>query len=290
MNQKAKKVLKDLQDYHSQYGNILAMDYGYKYTGGKMTNRMAIRFHVAHKLPEGQLAPSACIQSAIKGIPTDVIEVQSARPPLNGLLQPGTKISRPNSAFGTLGAIVERENVRYLLSCWHVLALSSNTPRGGRILQPDPDIKIAEYEEHAMNLGLDAAIAKLTTTQHVISTQYISGATITRSRAVKKGDILVKVGAKTGKTRAKVDGLNFTYSMAFGAKRQLIDCFRLVPIPNDGFKEISDGGDSGALWYDPNTLEGVGLNIAGEDDQNTSDYALACPLSNILSGLNVTLV
>jgi hypothetical protein len=54
--------------------------------------------------------------------------------------------------------------------------------------------------------------------------------------------------------------------------------------------EISGSGDSGALWYDPQTREGLGLHFAGESDPApTAEYALACHLDEVLDELNISL-
>ncbi len=59
--------------------------------------------------------------------------------------------------------------------------------------------------------------------------------------------------------------------------------------PND--EEISSGGDSGSLWYDPDSLEGVGLHFAGETNNLPSaEHAIACHLPDVLSALDVSLL
>ncbi len=49
-------------------------------------------------------------------------------------------------------------------------------------------------------------------------------------------------------------------------------------------------GDSGSLWYDPATQEGLGLHFAGEDDHApAAEFALACHLDAVLDELLVSL-
>ncbi len=58
--------------------------------------------------------------------------------------------------------------------------------------------------------------------------------------------------------------------------------------PPDNFTgTIADHGDSGAIWYDADTFEAVGLH-RGSDP--TSGDAVATPVGNILSHFKLTWV
>ncbi|MGK7930193.1 MAG: hypothetical protein AB4041_02010, partial [Microcystaceae cyanobacterium] len=48
--------------------------------------------------------------------------------------------------------------------------------------------------------------------------------------------------------------------------------------------------DSGSVWYDPQTKEGIGLHFAGETNPHPkAEHAIACHLPTVLSELNVSL-
>ena len=85
-----------------------------------------------------------------------------------------------------------------------------------------------------------------------------TGELIRSFRAPRVGDVLEKSGRTTGTTRAVVinerrpaDGLP--------------TAFILGRLPGES-DPISCEGDSGAIWYDPETREGVGLHHGGETD------------------------
>jgi len=53
---------------------VTAIDIGYRYRGGQMTDELAIRVHVQHKLPANQLAPETLFPAYLGPFPVDVIE------------------------------------------------------------------------------------------------------------------------------------------------------------------------------------------------------------------------
>jgi hypothetical protein len=68
----------------------------------------------------------------------------------------------------------------------------------------------------------------------------------------------------------------------------LQNVFRVIPRPGAGDIEISQGGDSGAIWVDENSGKGIGLHFAGEIGGNP-EQALAHALPQVLQYLNVQL-
>ncbi len=56
--------------------------------------------------------------------------------------------------------------------------------------------------------------------------------------------------------------------------------------PRFGFGQVSAPGDSGSLWIDPETKQGVGLHFAGSD---FPERGLAIDLLSVLDALNVDL-
>ncbi|MEO1262022.1 MAG: hypothetical protein AAFZ15_24675 [Bacteroidota bacterium] len=210
-------------------------------------------------------------------------------------LQPGISISSKNSTNGTLGLIVyDKKNdfAPCILSNWHVLAArkfklgsmrrGANTYQPGRINtnnRPRRANKVGKLVRH--NRRWDCAIARITN-RDFITEQFETGVLITKTRIPKIGDIVEKSGTRTGVTRARVVGVGLKW-------------VSLKPVeegnPNDD--EISQGGDSGSIWYDPVTHEGLILHSKGENDENDdpeAESASGLILQTVLEKLSVSLV
>ena len=88
-----------------------------------------------------------------------------------------------------------------------------------------------------------------------------------------------KVGKRTGLT--------------FGIIGKKRDSVRYTILPNleknEPGQEISEGGDSGALWVtdDNKKIRAVALHNAGEGDDSSKDEAYAIPIRRVLEKLNV---
>ncbi len=289
--------------------NITGIDIGFKYTDGKRLKTQTIRFHVAEKIPNSQLEAVALFPDEIDGVPTDVIQaiyapqltaVQSRRRRFD-YLQPGVSVGHPNVTAGTLGAIVydNQTGAPCMLSNWHVLAGSDDAHIGDGILQPGridggrkPDDETAVLKRYILNKTGDAAIAQLNGNRPALRLQYETNVIAQSARKAKNGDILEKSGRTTGVTSGEVDG-GGRYKIRYSVGVVAVDGFKIVPLdksnPNDD--EISLGGDSGSLWYDPETSEGVGLHFAGETSSVPSaEHGIACHLPDVLSALDVSLV
>lgn len=206
------------------------------------------------------------------------------------VIQPGISISSKYSTNGTIGLIVfdNTNNKPCILSNWHVLAKSSWWPRasfriGRPIFQPGKLFQgkrstniIAKLTRHDRHT--DSAIAEIVDREFILN-QYESNAIITTARLPKEGDIVEKSGTRTGITRGRIVGVN-------GNR------IKIKPIEegNPYNQEISDGGDSGCLWYDPDTMEGLVLHNSGETDNNpNSEFARGYSLVAVMERLNFSL-
>lgn len=205
------------------------------------------------------------------------------------IIQPGISISSKYSTNGTLGLIVfdNTNNRPCILSNWHVLA-KNIFPRtsfriGRPIYQPGKLFQgkrrtniIAKLTRHDRHT--DSAIAEIVNRQFILN-QYESNAIITTARLPQEGDIVEKSGTRTGITKGKIVEIN-------GNR------VKIKPIEegNPSNQEISDGGDSGCLWYDPETLEGLVLHNSGETNNNPdSEFAKGYSLIAIMERLNFSL-
>jgi hypothetical protein len=206
------------------------------------------------------------------------------------IIQPGISISSKYSTNGTLGLIVfDNTNSKpCILSNWHVMAKSSFIPRisfrvGSPIFQPGRMIqgrrnanvvaRLARYD-----IETDSAIAEIVDREFVLN-QFESNILVRSARPPLVGDLVEKSGARTGITKGKV---------VLVAGNQV----RIEPIEaeNPSDQEISDGGDSGCVWYDPNTMEGLVLHNSGEMNRSpNSEFASGYSLISVMGKLNISL-
>ena len=84
---------------------------------------------------------------------------------------------------------------------------------------------------------------------------------LTSSRMPVVGDVLDKIGCKTGRTQGIVDG-DGRYRVRHQLGEQMVEGFKLVQT-EEGKRNgvnLSVGGDSGSIWFDATTNEAVGLH------------------------------
>ncbi len=297
----AKQLARGLDD-------IRAVDYGVVYEKGKATARRGIRFHMNRKLKLASIKRDQRLPDAIGGVEIDVLGVGYA--PHNGSnpraahdpLQPGLSVgSRKQLTTGTLGAIVRDLNSQNLclLSNWHVLCGGPEARPNDEITQPGPmdasnGPTVAQLERW-LQLGeqFDAALARLVPGGHANDQLFNTTYTATATKLPAVGMRLVKSGAVSGITYARVDGVDGHYRLdysQYGDGPQWMQGFRLVPEADSPSAAISLPGDSGALWIDSADGLAVGLHFAGEDDISPlNSYALAHPIGDVFSRLNVAL-
>ena len=293
--------------------DVTGVDVGYKYTDGQKSNNMVVRIHVKEKIDESNLEASEIFPKQIDGIPVDVIEAvyqpqihvvqtNSDRQTRRDAISPGISISHSKVSAGTFGAVVY-DNVTgrsCILSNWHVLVGSADATPGDPILQPgvadggrlNRD-EVGHLERSILSRDGDAAIAFLDSASDrtVLSAQYETAVLLTSARICRVGEILEKSGRTTGVTRGRVDGAG-SYKINYSVGEREIDGFKVVSVEdnNPNNEEVSSGGDSGSVWYDTVTKQGVGLHFAGETNPSpTAEYGIACHLPSVLTALNVSL-
>jgi len=110
--------------------------------GGLKTDRIAIRVGVREKVPLDQLKKKDVIPTRIQGVETDVFQTEDIdalaidRKAKHRPAPGGVSISHPNVTAGTLGMVVRKAGVRYILSNNHVLANSNDAKMGDDAWQP----------------------------------------------------------------------------------------------------------------------------------------------------------
>lgn len=209
------------------------------------------------------------------------------------VIQPGIEVAHRRRAGGTLGLIVvdRRDNVRYMLSAAHVLRAPGANAQNN-ILQPtfrnggrDDDSTIGEFVPHKAAEGVDAALARLTADDRLLSdVQFGTKVVVASVKPATLGDKVQKSGVGTGITNGIVDGIGRYYLSPTDTVG--VEGFRIVP---DGETDISDFGDSGAVWYTrpkndavPSSQAGLGIHVAGAGSNFATRPAIACHLEQVL--------
>lgn len=301
---------KALRDYGHR-SEVTGVDIGYKYKDGRRRDQVVLRIHLREKLAPELIDPAQLLPTEIDGVPVDVIQ-GSYTPSGNGILalaarrhrrdpvQPGISISHHLGTAGTIGAIVydRTDGAACILSNKHVLAEAALAEAGDQILQPgrtdggrrDFDA-IARLRRMYLGPRGDAAIAALNQSRQIQPVLYGSDIQIEGTRRAQVGDLAAKSGRSTGITDGRVDGVG-RFKVRYGFQDHWIEGFKLrtQDDANPDNLELTLHGDSGSLWYDPVTREGLGLHFAGEDDSAPSaEFALACHLDAVLDELLVSL-
>lgn len=211
---------------------------------------------------------------------------------------------------GTLGSLVQKNGVQYILSNTHVLAGDSAPGGNGRVSEAgDPVNQPGLIDVGCQNIGsdyvanltawaplgsganVDAAIAQVhpgavRPSGEILGIGQISSATA----APFVGQKVKKSGRTTGTTRSSVSSLNATINVGYSdecAGQSFTAQFSgQIVISNRGSKFLA-GGDSGSLMVEDvaSTPRAVGLLYAG-----SSFTAIANPIQDVLNHFGVTMV
>jgi len=165
----------------------------------------------------------------------------------------------------------------------HVL-LASGGCAGDVVLQPSPADGGTLADEVGFvsraDLRSDSILALLAPGRAADPAAALTSVRFTAIRDPVLDEVLAKVGRTTGVRLGRVEA-------AFGQYMGLGDAFRLVGL--DG-NRIAESGDSGAVWYDPNSGAAVGLHCKGPAaPESGANYAVAVRLSVAFRRLEVTL-
>lgn len=277
--------------------NVCGVSIGEAYKEGKIKG-LAICIHVKEKRPEGLLRKSQLLPKQINGIQVDVIESNQVIKSIpqaernkrnfqtNNPLVPGILISSMGKSAGTIGMFV-RDKLNNGTACILTAAHVLNDPNGSNVYHPGDPIPanlIGVINRGFRNHDCDASIANLEKARSFSNTPFGMNIKITGVRYPNYGDILYKSGRFSGVTTAKVTHLGDHILFTPTGKVSMFG-FLLTPIDNDKTK-ITVEGDSGAIWFDKTSGEGIGINIAG-DDLDGVRRAFACELLTAFEKLRI---
>lgn len=298
--------------YYLYNPRVTLIDVGFKISKGEYTGEAAVRVHMRNKPLDAAFESFSYTNESLvidkNKIPYEVDLIEAAYPlqwtwyynqprderafiydPLCG----GISISGEwLFGYGTLGGFVEDidSGEQMILSNWHVLAGSTYAPKGLRVFQPGYGDgghyanTVARLERHAMNQGIDAAVAKLTSERQWVNNQLgIDIGPVTGVSNPVLGMQVTKSGRKTDVTHGVIDGVAGEYPIRYGGFTRTIKyVHRIVPQP--GTDQVSAKGDSGAWWLEESTQNAVALHFAGYNEPET---ALAITMPRVLDALQV---
>lgn len=266
---------------------VTGIDIGIKMEGGKHTKRMAVRIHIREKIELRHLPAHSRFPRKIDGVRVDVIEADykahagGGGPAVPALptIRPGTSVGLANGPAGTIGVFAtDPAGVDCLVSAAHVLAANNAAP-GALLIQPGRDDGGSAPQDVVgtllrINRPSDTAYGVLNGSRTVDRRAARSDVVVSGMRYPVLEDVLEKSGRSTGVARARVDGKGHFYGLKWA--------FRLVPL-NGQTDPIADEGDSGSVWYDPATNEGVGVHCKGGLlPASTMNFAVATSLKIVL--------
>lgn len=309
---KAEQVLESVRKEWLKKPGVTAVDLGFKWKAGEITDTLSIRVHVARKKLKIELNETDLFPESIDGIPVDVIEATyaaqtatNAKPEMAvegrgrrfDEIPLGVSVGSRYATAGTLGAKVidQTTGSEMILSNWHVLAGQTNVEPGLPIWQPgwiDGGTKventIAELSRWVLG-PYDAAVARLNGARKV-KNETVEGRPINKVTKPRLGMKVWKSGRSTGLTEGFVDGVRMTAPILYPGigTRFLSGVFRIIPRPGAIRDEMSIGGDSGAVWVDEESGGAIGLHFAGETG-NSPEHALAHEIELVLRHLKVNL-
>ncbi len=311
---KAQAVLAQVQSDWLARDGVTAVDLGFKWSDGQMTDQISIRVHVAQKKNPEELTEADLFPKELDGVPVDVIEatydIQTVVGSEMGDTQLeaavdgrgrrfdeiplGVSIGSPRVTAGSLGAKVFDATTHdpMILSNWHVMVGSLNAQEGDSVWQPGRLDGGKQTDEIATIsrwvLGpFDACVAKVTDARPIFS-KTLEDKPIEDVTAPRLGMRVWKSGRTTGYTEGFIDGVMMTISLNYSSAgvRQIQAVMRVVPRPGAPPAEVSLGGDSGSVWVDEESGNAVGLHFAGETG-NQPEFALAIDMISVAKHLNV---
>lgn len=269
---------------------------------GREMKRQQMKGHVGSR----QIILTLAILAVVFGPPQIWAQTVSHTAPQTRPIQLGTSggnIKDRSTAFccsGTLGGLVAKGGVQYILSNNHVLARTNTGSIGDDIIQPglidqtpvcfqdlnDAVADLSSWEPILFTKGttnvVDAAIAQVRTGTVRTDGSILDIGTLSSTPVVATMNMPVKKsGRTTGLTTGIVAAVNVTINVKYGSvcgggkgTARFTDQIRITP------GSFSAGGDSGSLIVEdvaPNPHP-VGLLFAGG-----SDDTFANPIQNVLT-------
>lgn len=291
--------------------NVVGVGVGHPRDWARRGGTPVIRFYVLARLPDTAIAPRHRLPSSIGGVPTEVVEAgpflahragridpkQRLRPahPGNSISFVHTGAEAGYRSAGTLGAVIQVDGRRGILSNNHVLANENRLPVGSPILQPgtrdgglpagDVIARLTRFVPLTTTATnrLDAAYALALDDQELEPTvpppigRLAGPDPIPAARAA----MVAKFGRTTLYTEGKITEISADVYMRYDSGRLRFTEQIFIEGATGAF---SEPGDSGSLVVDLETRRPVALLIGGEPRRS-----IATPIARVLAELEVEL-
>jgi hypothetical protein len=303
MSMKEQKRLRKIKQAHEgrllRQRGVVGVGIGNKVVGGEVTDESCIRVYVRKKLPEDVLKEHS-IPARIKGIPTDVIEL-NLRTMAGTMTTTTSTLCRPLAGgcslgsllydeVGTLGLVVRSEideDSLFGLTCYHVMCPTDHFIEGDPISQPglgdggDSSSLMGEAYDCALRDHIDVGLVRLTAASEVGK---LSDGTIVSRIGSKLRGTVTKLGKTSGSTVGQIVDSNLTFIVQydFGLR---YEHHHLLLVRSQTDEPFMRPGDSGAALLNEDS-ELVGLMIGGDEDKR---FGVACPIAPIFDLFSVTL-
>jgi hypothetical protein len=303
----ALSVKKRYERYFLKQQNVCGVGVGWKLTGGRFTDNLSVVIMVTRKLPVHALSSDDLVLKEAEGIKTDVLETgiitappprlttvgvdfrrRSRQRPASG----GCSISHWQVSAGTLGCLVKRGELYYILSNNHVLANENAARIGDSILQPgkydggtasDQIATLSDFVHISFNYGTNKVDAALAFPgypySHLVSQNILDLGVPTGFASAKLGDEVIKSGRTTGITRDYILITDATIRVHYSEGKTAVFENQLIT------RKMSEGGDSGSVVLtDDGTRRVCGLLFAGSDIITVINR-----IEDVTGALNITL-
>ena len=260
--------------------NVIGVGISEKVTEKRPTGELSLCFYVEKKVSKRRLSAAKLIPPVVAvpdghAVFTDVKQIGKLLPQANIRKSPiksGYSVGHRSITAGTVGAIVKKGRMYFILSNCHVLALSGKGKIGDQVTYPGPSdggelpndeiATLSDFVELAPGgefvNRVDAALAKIVQERlEDLDFSILSAKPALATIAPIRGMTVVKRGRTSGDTESTVEDVNF---------RAIIEYEGVGKV---GFldqalcRRYTSPGDSGAIVVDKKSAKIVGLHFAG---------------------------
>lgn len=280
------------------FENIKGVGISEKIVNGWLTSDPCITVYVAAKVPLSEVDEAARVPEKVNGVPTDVVEIGEIEAfPFKGRYRPapgGVSVGHFRITAGTIGCLVKKGGLLFVLSNNHVLADVNQGRPGDPIVQPGPFdgghvpadtiatlttfIPIDFTKPNTVDCAIAQAQPKLVTPQNKAL-----GKLKLPTVPAKLNMLVRKCGRTTQLTRGRVTDTNATVRVGYGPAGTAVFQGQII-VQSLNRQPFSQGGDSGSLIV-TDTNQPVALLFAG-----STTHTIANPIQAVLAKLGVTIV
>jgi hypothetical protein len=292
-------------------GNVVGAGIGEKLIDGMPTGQLAVKVLVKEKLSPHEVSGEALIPETVGDVPTDVDAVGDVTAQMfTRRLRPapcGVSIGNCTRIMaGTLGCLVRRGNLLFVLSNNHVMALSNTSPLNVGIPQPgrldggvcnnDVIARLTQFIPLNFTAGVcnfvDAAIAR--TSPVLVDRRVLRPGGARQPLAPPAVQpalnmLVQKSGRTTQFTRGFIDTVNVTVNVDYSPLGGIARFCRQFRVRNIAGGDFSRRGDSGSVVTTFPANRPVGLLFAG-GTSGTLSVTFCNPIIPVLNALGVEIV